>query len=111
MNFSNLQLIAEYPKMINGKYPFRLYSTDEENGKIRYHFGWPEFIIKPFLPLLETTLYWGEPHWTEQDGFYIYWLPIVSEQNNPNWKELNKLMKFQFRSFNECLQLTIKWSK
>ena len=114
MRFENLKLIKEYPKMISNKYPLRLYFSDfrkDESNKVRYHFGWPKFIVKPLCPLLETTLYWGEEHWVEDGNFYIYWLPIISVEGEVPYDELNKMLKFQLGSFNQCLTTMTKWSE
>ncbi len=111
--FSNLVLVKEYPTMLMGKFPLRLYqSKEEQNSFYRYHFGFPEVIVKHLTPMLETTPYWGEKHWIEIEGFWLWFLTIMPKDNLeiPN-KELDRELSWRLRSANKCLDLLRKWSK
>ena len=116
MRFENLELVKEYPEMLWGKYPFRLYQSDFGSGRydnnlrwVRYHFGWPKFMVDPLLPLLETTLFWGNSHWCEEDDFYIYWEPSISIEGDIPFDELNRQMKYRISGYNKCLNMMKNW--
>jgi hypothetical protein len=110
MEFENLEMVKEYPKwFLNRTLPLRVYRTHDEPKKgekitYRWHFGYPEKVIKPFCPLIETTIYWGEPHWTEHEGFWLWWLPFTTESKELPMKELNEANGWRRRSLGECLK-------
>lgn len=108
--FSNLELVKEYPTMLMGKFPLRLYrSKDTKDSFYRYHFGFPEKIVKPLSVMLETTPYWGEQHWDIIDGFWIWWLAITSEGIEVPNEKLNSELKWRLNSANKCRALLISW--
>lgn len=126
-NFESLTLYKTYKKLLNNKWDVCLYYTIEKRQKetaYRWHFGFPEKIIKPFLPLLETTPYWGEQHWKEIDEFYLYWLTSVTEKPEPEIDRLERMLKgFYIPAYNKCFflcrnrvykkgsyALTVKWN-
>jgi len=112
MKFDNLKLYREYPTMISGKEPLRLYTSDFENGEVRWHFGFPERMVKPVHELLESTPFWGESHWTEQDGFWVYWLTCCSKEEEFPAEELTLLLDILFvTGYNNVLGMLRKWSK
>lgn len=114
MRFDNLELVKEYPNwFLNKTKALRVYRTSEKDkyGKVlsyRYHIGYPEEFIKPFCPLIETTPFWGEQHWTEIDGFWLWWTVIVTKDNKYPINELNKDNLFRRNSFARCLEFLQK---
>ena len=119
IQFDNFKFVKEFPTILAGKHPLRLYRSrfspdDPEKPieKYRWHFGFPEKIVKPLCPLLEATPYWGETHWKEEDGFWIYWLhdiSDISEEEIPS--KLNKTLKLYLTSYNQVLRFFSKSSK
>ena len=103
------KLYKEYPKFLRVKedasYDLRIYTTqDEGDNLIRWHFGFPKIAVEPLLPLLETTLYWGEQHWTEDEGFYLWWLPIMTNSVDSFPKEkITRSLEFLIEQYNKCL--------
>lgn len=109
MEFDNLEMVKEYPGwFMKGTLPLRIYCThdepkNEEKIAYRWHFGYPKKFIKIFCPLIETTPFWGEQHWTEQEGFYLWWIPTVTNTKELPLKELNDWANWRRRSFGNCL--------
>jgi hypothetical protein len=110
MEFENFKFVKEYSTIIAGKHPLRLYTSrfspnelDKPIEKVRWHFGFPKKLVEPLCPLLETTPYWGEPHWKEDNDFWIYWLTDVSENDGTIPDKLNKTLTFYFNQYNKCL--------
>ena len=110
MLFENLELVKEYPGFfLRRTKPLKVYRTHEvaKSGKptsYRYHFGYPEELVKPFCPLLETTPFWGEAHWTEVDGFWLWWTSITAPNTDyPSPDVLNKENDFRRRYLSKCL--------
>jgi hypothetical protein len=109
--FDDFKFVKEYPTILAGKHPLRLYrsrfSPDDLNKpieKYRWHFGFPKNIVEPVGVLLETTPYWGEVHWKEEDGFWIYWLHDVSDASEEEIpSKLNKTLDFYLRSYNQVI--------
>lgn len=76
--FDNLKQIFEQPNMISNKHAVRIYITTEDDDNVRYHLGFPSAMLPEQVWLLaETEPYLGEKHWTEVDGFKIFWLSEV----------------------------------
>ncbi len=119
--FHKLKMVKEYPGwFLKRTKPLRVYrsSDTDKSGKVtyRYHFGFPVEFIKPFCPLIESTPFWGEQHWAEQDGFWLWWTPVTSDAKNPlpldelN-KELNRDLAFRRKAFMGCLDFYRKKMK
>ncbi len=101
MDFKNLEFVKEYPTIIAGKYPLRLYRSREGvKANYRYHFGFPEGMVKPICTILECTPFWGEEHWKEVDGFWLWWLTIMSETEDIPSVELNRDLAWRISSIN-----------
>jgi hypothetical protein len=109
-DFGELEFIKEYPTLISGKKPLRLYrtkTTDANGGLVdnyRYHFGFPKEVVELLCPMLETTLYWGERHWKEDGGFWIWWLMIVQEGTDVPVDKLNRELDWRMKYASKCLQ-------
>ena len=111
IKFDDFEFVKEYSTMLADKHPLRLYRSrfnpndlSKPIQEYRWHFGFPKTILpEPMLMLLETSPYWGEQHWKEEDGFYIYWLHDVSEKDEGIPKKLNKTLEFYLRSYNQVL--------
>lgn len=102
--FENLTLEKEYPKFISDKYNLRIYTTKESDGKeYRWHLGFPKKLVKPVLQIIETTPYWGNEHWAERDGFYIYYTATTTDDKKIPKSELEHTLKFHKTSFNKCI--------
>lgn len=114
--FDNLELYKEYPGwFMGGRKSLRLYRTCEvdADGNItsyRWHFGYPDTLVRPVCPLLETTLYWGEQHWYEtDDGYWLWWLPIVTKDKDYFPKEeLNRETDWRRRSMGKVINFFTK---
>lgn len=96
MLFENLELIHEYPGwFLQRTKPLRIYKTTSTNKdgtkSYRLHFGYPEEFIKPFCPLIESTPFWGEQHWTEHEGFWVF--PSQIALGSPDEYPVEKLNK------------------
>jgi len=110
MLFDNLELVKEYPgQFLKQTKPLRIYRSHDASKKgkttsYRYHFGYPKELVEPFCPLLEATLYWGEPHWTEIDGFWLWWTSItVKATDYYPLEAINKENGFRRHAFSQCL--------
>jgi len=103
----NPKLQKEYPKFLSNKWDLRIYYTVEEDF-YRFHFGFPENLVKPLCPLLECSPYWGEQHWIEVDGFWLWWLPYREKTNKPKKEKLNSWLKFYLSQYNMCLRFLTK---
>jgi hypothetical protein len=112
MDFNNLELVKEYPNFIKDKYPFRLYRSQEKaGGRYKYHLGFPEGLVKPMCFMLETTPYWGEVHWKEIDGFYLWWTTTFSDTKEPPLRELNRELKWRISVANDCIHFLKRLAK
>ena len=110
--FDNLKLYSEYPTMLSGKRPLRIYTSGFREGKVRWHFGFQESMVKPVRQLLETTPFWGEQHWTEQDGFWVYWTTCCTPEGEFPQKELILLLDTLYLSgYNNVVAMFRKWAK
>ena len=107
-------LVCEKPNFLVGKYPFRVYRSrfspigkpDEPATAWRYHFGFPKALVEPICRLLETSPYWGEAHWREHEGFWLWWLSVTGEADQPPpWEKLKGHLDFLLRAYNDCLAL------
>jgi hypothetical protein len=110
--FENPVLIKVFENHISGKFALRLYQT-ERDKRYRWHFGYPKEIIDPLLPLLETTPYWGERHWAEHEGFYLYFLYVLTGGKDVNaeiMRELNREDKSLMGLYNDCLSILKAWA-
>jgi len=111
LKFEDFKFVKEFPTIIVGKYPLRLYrsrfSPDDLNKpieKYRWHFGFPKFMVEPLCPMLEASPYWGETHWKEEDGFWIWWLTDISDAKEEMIPDkLNKTLDFYFKSYNHVI--------
>lgn len=114
-----ITLLKEYKNFLFGKLPLRIYTsrfspTDESKPieKWRYHFGFPEEVVKPLSLLLETTVAWGEKHWKEHEGFWIWWLTVTGRLGaDVPWKKLQRDLDFRINSFNRVLRFYQRNSK
>jgi len=112
MQFDNLKLYREYPTILSGKKPLRIYTTDFRDKKVRWHFGFPKSMVEPVRQLLETTPFWGEQHWTEQDGFWVYWLTCCSQKDEFPVKELTLLLNTLYLAgYNDVIRMYQKWQQ
>jgi hypothetical protein len=112
--YGNPVLAKEFVSHLNGKYNLRLYYTPAkaDERRFRWHFGYPEQIIKYLLPLLETTPFWGDQHWLELDGYYVYVLHVVTDTNGLTVNLLNDLRfedKVLLGLYNDCVGAYKKW--
>jgi hypothetical protein len=110
MKFDDFEFVKEYPVIIAGKHPLRLYRSrfspnelDKPIEKVRWHFGFPKKIVEPLCPMLESTPYWGEIHWKEDGDFWIWWLTDFSDINEGVPDKLNKTLERYFKSYNQLL--------
>ena len=109
-NFDDFKFVKEYPTIIAGKYPLRLYTSrfspnelDKPIEKVRWHFGFPKQVVQPLCPMLESSPYWGETHWKEDGDFWIWWLMDFSENDGIIPDKLNKTLEWYFKSYNQLL--------
>ena len=113
------ELIKTFDTIIAGKFPLRLYRSrfsptdlDKPIEEYRYHFGFPEKLVKPAALLLETTPYWGNKHWKEEDGFWIWWLTVTSNaKNGPPYKALNRRLDYMLHAYNNVVRFLRKSCK
>ena len=84
-----------------------MYCTTE-GDRYRFHFGFPEKIVEPVHDLLECSPYWGEQHWQEIDGFWLWWLSYTEEVKKPKKEKLNHWLKFHVSQYNLCLGFLTK---
>lgn len=112
------KLVRTFDTIIAGKLPLKLYrsrfsptDTDKPIEKYRYHFGFPEGLVKPIALLLETSPYWGDPHWKEEDGFWIWHLPVVGDGEEPPYKTLNRRLGYMLEAHNSVVRFLRKGSK
>lgn len=106
MKFNTPIFVKEFTNHLSGKYNLMLYYSKETHG-YRWHFGYPEELVKPLIPLLEATCFWGEQHWTEIDGYCLYWLPIVTEifeLNEDLLKHLRREDQSLMSLYNQCFE-------
>jgi len=109
MDFKNLELIKQYDNIISNKEPVRLCKSKEGNTlPFRYHLGFPERIISPLCPLLETTVYWGETHWREEDGFWIWQTPLTGKNEDIPYNNLNRELSWRIGAANQALRFLKK---
>ena len=111
-----LEFIKEFTNVISNKFSVRVYRnrfnpTDltKPITEYRYHFGFPKELIEPIALLLETTCYWGEQHWKEEDNCFIYWTTIVekADKNAPIERLKKEICRF-IDSANNCLSFLRK---
>ena len=112
MKFDDFEPFEEYPTILMGKFPFRVYrsrfmptETDKPITSYRYHFGFPKKLVEPICLLLETTVYWGEAHWHEHEGFWIWHTYITGrvDQAVP-YKDLDRELASRIRQYNHCIE-------
>ena len=114
MWFAHLKYVYEEPKHLCEEHDLRVYTSevqanghtpsDGEQEQVRYHIGFPEYLVKPIAILLETSPYWGEAHWCEEDGFWLYWLRICGGKDEPiPFADIDKNLKFKLKAYNRCL--------
>lgn len=117
--YDDFELIKTFKTIIAEKFPLRLYRSrfyptdiNKPIEKYRYHFGFPEALVKPICLLLETTLFWGEEHWKEEDGFWIWWLTIIGGANDKlPFKALQKQLDRMLKSRNSVIKFLKKGGK
>ena len=102
MIFSNFEFVKEYPTVISGKLPVRIYKSYDDN-KYRWHVGFKEDFVKPLCSLLECAPYWGEMHWKEEDGFWIWWTMTVTDDEELPFGQLQRDLNFRMSSLNKVL--------
>ena len=112
---NSLELVFEKERFICERLPLRMYRSrfspedlKKPIEKWRYHFGFPEGLVKPVAQLLETTIAWGEKHWKEHEGFWIWWLAISGKE--PPWDKLKRDLEFRISSYNRILKFYQKSS-
>jgi len=102
-----MNLVKEYPDGVGPNIPLRLYWTIEkdsdDNIYYRWHFGYPEKFIKPLCPVIESSPYWGEVHWAEIDGFWVWWLSVTTTTPEIPKEKVNFWYRFYGRMFNMCV--------
>lgn len=108
-DFDKLELVVHKDNIISGKEPIRIYrtTTQDKDGitTYRYHIGFPEKVVKILCPLLETTPYWGEQHWKEIDGFWLWWTAITGKGgDDAPFDKLNRELDWRLKSANKVLQ-------
>lgn len=120
-NINNWQpeLFKEYPTVLAGKHPIRLYRAKEVRGvdknKVwyRWFFGFPEQVVPEGLQeFLNTTCYWGENPTFKDGDFYLWWLAVCSEvEEEPPFDVLNKAMDGKLYLYNKAIRTLKKWTK
>jgi len=107
MDTKNLKLVKEYPDGVGPNIPLQLYQTIEKRSNdenhYRWHFEYPKNLIEPLCPLIESTPYWGEQHWTEVDGFWIWQLPFTTTTPEIPKEKINYWYKFYGQMFKMCI--------
>lgn len=89
-------------------------SENLTNLEDRKHYIWymafPKDVIDPFMPIIETSPYFGDQHEFEINGFYLY---AVFGWNSNNLsdviKRLNSSLKFFIGAYKECVDLYRIW--
>lgn len=97
-----IEFVKEWPTALGGKKPLRLYRA-KRGETWRWFFGFPEEMVKPICLLLETTLYWGEEHIAEHEGFYIWWLMVTTDTKEIPRAELESQLKWHLRMARKCV--------
>jgi len=98
---------------------FRIYRTPElkvsplQQPRWWWHFGFPEALVSSLCPLLECTPYWGDQHWAERDGYWIWATSVVSDSSELSavQRKLNSELRLDLQSLNMCLSLFYKTLK
>jgi hypothetical protein len=107
MEFTNLKLYREYPGHLCGKHPVRLYTTDfseDSPDKVRWHVGWPkELLPDEFLQMLECDIYMFGSHWTEHEGFLIFWTMVCEPLEPFPSMQINRQLNYMVKSYNQVL--------
>jgi len=105
-------LLQEYPTMLMGKLPLRLYYIERKYGdnpnnpeiQKEWYFGFPKEILPEGIrTLLGTSLYWDVATWYEQDSFILFRAGILGEPNGDLYKQLNNRLNFKMKMYNLCL--------
>jgi hypothetical protein len=108
------ELVKEYSRFISKRYTVRLYrakGTTYSGIRYRWFFGFPEEMVPDALQfLLNTTPYWGEEPAFKDGNFYLWWLPICTEESEPPFDRLNNILKLYSRRYNMALKLCAKWA-
>ncbi len=111
MNKESLTLVKEYPDMISGEMPLRLYRTNEagedEPPSYRWHFGWPkEIFAGPVLTFIQTSVYWDNGYWCDDGDFTIWWIHLITENETlteDEYKRLNRILNYKISALNSCI--------
>jgi len=90
-----LDLCEERVDYFGRELHFRIYNSRDldSSGRIRWHFAFPEELVKDINDMLETEQFLGVPHWHKQDGYWFWWTMLVTEDLNPD-PDTNKLLRF-----------------
>ena len=62
-----LKLFGELKNNLYGQFDLRIYQS-----KLGWHLGFPQKMMTPLCPVLETEPYLGETRWKEDGGFWIW---------------------------------------
>lgn len=107
-----IEFVKEWPTALGGKKPVRAYRAKAKNDeRWRWFLGFPEETVKPMIDLLETTLYWGEAHVAEHEGFYIWWLAVMTDTPDIPLDKLNHDLKWHLRAAQKCVAQLERWAE
>ena len=99
----DFEFVKEFPNIISGKITIRLYRSPARYHKYNYHVGFPKEFIETLCPLIEASPYWGEQHWREEDGFWIWWTRVMTDDEELPVCELQKVLEFKIDSLNKVV--------
>lgn len=111
-----LELVWEKKNYLCGRITLRVYKSrfspvdlKKPIEEWRYHFGFPREMVESLAMLLETSVYWGEKHWKEHEGFWLWMLTVTGEKTP--WNKLNRQLTFMVKSYNQVLRFYEKSSR
>ena len=97
-----IEFVKEWPTALGNVKPLRAYRA-KRGDTWRWFFGFPEEMVKPIIVMLETTVYWGEAHIAQHEGFYIWWLMVTTDTDEIPLDELKKELKWRLRTAQKCV--------
>ena len=110
-----MKLHKEYPTMICGKMPLRIYFEKRSLGADEtkeWYFGYPKKLIDPIKDFLGTSLYWNEYFDKEDEDFYLISAGCGGEFDAKKLTaQLDFRMKLYNRCFNTCTRMAEKAAK
>jgi hypothetical protein len=107
--YEGLELVKTIEPSTEIGFTLRLYRTpiDPDVGRgYRYHFGFPAEMVGPLAVVLEAPGGWNRRHWTEDEGFWIWSLPVTGTK--PPRAQLNRELRAMVAKFNRFAKATKK---